>query len=129
MRFLGSSDLARRLDGFAVRREPRVAARIDLGSNERSCRLEAVQREIMEEKAGALARTERRLLAALDAYRGQPHPAAHDDALWDVVEAVTDLVVQREACGLRDAKNVFQFYRVPTEVVARIGIRRASSSI
>lgn len=25
--------------------------------------------------------------------------------VWDVVEAVTALIVQREACGLRDAKQ------------------------
>jgi hypothetical protein len=86
--------------------------------------MEAVHREIMEEKAGALARTERRLLAALDVYRAEPHSATRDDALWDVVEAVTDLVVQREACGLPDSQQVFAFYSVPAEAVARIGIRR-----
>jgi hypothetical protein len=86
--------------------------------------MEAVHREIMEEKAGALARTERRLLEALDAYRTPPRPPEREDLIWDVVEAVTALVVQREACGLRDAEHVFEFYRVPREAVARIGIRR-----
>jgi DNA-binding response OmpR family regulator len=88
--------------------------------------MDAVHREIMEEKAGALARTERRLLDALAAYRGQSGMADRaSDVVWDVVEAVTSLVVQREACGLRDAKQVFDFYEVPREVVARIGIRRS----
>jgi hypothetical protein len=82
--------------------------------------MEAIQREIMEEKVGTLARTERRLLDALVAYREQ----SHQDALWDAVEAVTAFVVQREACGLRDAKHVFRSYDVPREIVARIGVRR-----
>jgi len=87
--------------------------------------MDAVHREIMEEKAGALARTERRLLDALAAYRGQPGVADWTSSVvWDVVEAVTALVVQREACGLRDAKQVFKHYDVPREVIARIGIRR-----
>ena len=84
--------------------------------------MEAIHREIMEEKAGTLARTERRLVDALAAYRGQSHTPA--EVMWDVVEAVTAFVVQREACGLRDARHVFKVYDVPREVVARIGIRR-----
>ena len=87
--------------------------------------MDAVHREIMEEKAGALLRTERRLLEALAAYREQSGVSKRAaDLLWDVVDAVTALVVQREACGLRDTKHVFKFYDVPREVVARIGIRR-----
>ena len=88
--------------------------------------MDAVHREIMEEKAGALLRTERRLLDALAAYREQPAASqqAAAELMWDVVDAVTSLVVQREACGLRDTKHVFKFYDVPREVVARIGIRR-----
>ena len=85
--------------------------------------MEAIQREILEEKAGTLVRTERRLLDALAAYRAETQNAA--EVMWDVVDAVTALVVQREACGLRDAKHVFEFYDVPREVVARIGIRRS----
>lgn len=84
--------------------------------------MEAIHREIMEEKAGTLARTERRLLDALAAYRAQSSAPA--DVMWDAVQAVTAFVVQREACGLRDAKHVFKVYDVPRELVARIGIRR-----
>ncbi len=88
--------------------------------------MDAVQREIVEEKAGALARTERRVLDVLAEYRRQTGPALWPtDVLWDAVDAVTALVVQREACGLRDARQVFELYDVPREVIARIGIRRA----
>ncbi len=96
--------------------------------------MHAIQREIMEEKADALARTERRLLAALDAYRApggghEPRAAARrEDVTWELVDAVTCFVVQREACGLRDAKYFFDFYRVPAEVVRRIGVRRQRRS-
>jgi hypothetical protein len=92
--------------------------------------MDAVQREIMEEKAQSLARTERRVLHALAAYRTEnvhrtPGPSADID--WDLVDAVTALVVQREACGLGDSKYLFEFYGVPAEIVARIGVRRPPS--
>lgn len=87
-------------------------------------------REIAAEKAEGFVRTERRLLAALEAYRThERHTGIGERAVWDLVEAVTALVVQREACGLRDAQQLLQFYAVPREVVARIGIRRPPSDI
>jgi hypothetical protein len=35
--------------------------------------------------------------------------------------ALWHLIVQREACGLRDMKSVLRDYRVPAEVAARMG--------
>jgi hypothetical protein len=91
----------------------------------------SVQREIAQEKAQGLALGEKRLLASLDAYRQRP-PGAPDTqrerALWELVDAVTSFVVQREACGLRDAARILKLYAVPAEVVARMGVRRRSAS-
>ena len=89
-----------------------------------------LQHEIAEEKAAGLGRTERRLVAALATYRrhragdADLTAARRDHVVWDLVESLTSFVVQREACGLRDARHVFDFYGVPREAVARIGIRR-----
>jgi hypothetical protein len=91
----------------------------------------SVQREIAQEKAQGLALTEKRLLTALEAY-GQHAPSAADTprerALWELVDAATAFVVQREACGLRDAARILKIYAVPAEIVARIGVRRQSAS-
>lgn len=86
--------------------------------------VDSVQKEIAQEKAEGLARSESRLLAALEAYRQQPRGELRERVVWDVVDAATSLIVQREACGLRDPQRVFELYGVPAEAVARIGIRR-----
>lgn len=92
-----------------------------------------VQREIAEEKAGTLGRTGQRLQAAIDLLR--EHERSHSPAdqlaaarrerlLWDLAERVESLIVQREACGLRDAHHVLAFYGVPHEATARVGAKR-----
>lgn len=86
--------------------------------------VDSVQKEIAQEKAQGLARTESRLLAALGAYRQQPGGERLERVMWELVDATTSLIVQREACGLRDTKRIFELYGVPAEAVARIGIRR-----
>ena len=95
-------------------------------------RTDSIQHEIAKEKAEGLGFTERRFLAALAAYRR--HAAASDAnriaaakrerAVWDLVDTLTSFVVHREACGLRDPRHLFDFYGVPAEAIARIGIRR-----
>jgi hypothetical protein len=37
--------------------------------------------------------------------------------------------VQREACGLRDTRQLMRDYRVPPEVQYRMGIARAKTTI
>ena len=82
-----------------------------------------LQHEIAEEKAAGLGRTEKRLVAALAAYR-HTAGAGRERVISELVETLTSFVVQREACGLRDARHVFDFYGVPREAIAHIGIRR-----
>jgi hypothetical protein len=82
--------------------------------------------EIAEERASALARLGRRLEAALTALAGCPRAANSDRKIRDrLVEqagyALWLFVVQREACGLNKIDHVIQIYRVPNEVVARMG--------
>ena len=82
--------------------------------------------EIAEERASALGRLGRRLEAALTALAACPRTANSDRKIRDgLVEqagyALWLFVVQREACGLRKIDHVIQVYRVPNEVVARMG--------
>src|SRR5688572_27548524 len=94
--------------------------------------VDTVQQEIAEEKAGALGRTGQRLQEALEQFREHERRAAaqrqsqarRERLLWDLAERVESLIVQREACGLRDARYVLAFYGVPNEAVARVGARR-----
>jgi len=92
--------------------------------------VDVLKHEVAEEKAGALGRCGRRLEHALGLFRGletsnDPRAdAKRERLLWDLAEHVEALVVQREACGLRDSRHVLRFYDIPREVIARVGARR-----
>ena len=82
--------------------------------------------EIAEERASALGRLGRRLDAALAALAACPRTANRDRNARDRLVAQAGyalwlLAVQREACGLNKIDHVIQVYRVPNEVVARMG--------
>jgi plasmid stabilization system protein ParE len=86
----------------------------------------ALEYEIAEERASALARLGQRLEAALAALAACPRTANSDRKIRDgLVEqagyALWLFVVQREACGLNKIDHVIQVYGVPNEVVARMG--------
>jgi hypothetical protein len=85
-----------------------------------------LQYEIAEERASALGRLGRRLDAALTALAACPGTANSNRKIRDsLVEeagyALWLLAVQREACGLNNLGHLLQVYRVPNEVVARMG--------
>jgi hypothetical protein len=91
--------------------------------------VDAIKHEIAEERAGALGRSGRRLEQALELFRdheasGQRADAKRERLLWDLAERAEALVVQREACGLRDFHNVLKLYDIPREAIARVGARR-----
>lgn len=85
----------------------------------------ALQYEIAEEKASALGRLGRRLDAALTALAACPRTSSNQKIRDSLVEeagyALWLLAVQREAMGLNRLGHVLQVYRVPNEVVARMG--------
>lgn len=85
----------------------------------------ALQYEIAEEKASALGRLGRRLDAALTALAACPRTGSNQKIRDALVEeagyALWLLAVQREACGLNNLDHLLQVYRVPNEVVARMG--------
>ena len=82
--------------------------------------------EIAEERASALARLGRRLEAALTALAECPRTAdSNREIRKRLVEqagyALWLFAVQREACGLNKIDHVIKVYRVPNEVIARMG--------
>lgn len=85
--------------------------------------------EIVQEQAAALGRLGRGLEDALrklrdfDEARAQRPPEPSDgphrrELVTEAGYALWLFVVQREACGLRDARTVMRDYRVPPEVQA-----------
>jgi len=93
---------------------------------------ELLEHEFAQERASALGRLGRALEAALaaiaefDAGR-QPetgsmdHRQARAGLVAQASLALWHFAVQREACGLRDIRQVLRDYRVPPEVAARMG--------
>ncbi len=89
--------------------------------------------EFGQEKASALGRVGRALeqaIATLAAFDSE-HPVretatapvrqARAQLVSEASLALWHFVVQREACGLRDMRQVLRDYRVPPEVAARMG--------
>lgn len=85
-----------------------------------------LQYEIAEERASALARLGQRLEDALTALAACPRTANTDRTIRNrLVEQAGYVlwlfVVQRESIGLNKIDHVIQVYRVPNEVIARMG--------
>jgi len=81
--------------------------------------------EIAQETAAALGRQGRALeealkdLAEFDAIEGRENPAERarrPTLVAAAAHALWEFIVQREACGLRDATMVVRMYKVPREV-------------
>jgi|SRR5271166_5534881 len=87
-----------------------------------------LEHEFAQEKASALGRQGRALEALFeldDGGRAAQLPAEQRERRAALVErasiALWHFIVQREACGLRDMRNVLRDYGVPAEVAARMG--------
>lgn len=86
----------------------------------------AVNQEIAEEKAAAFDRTAQALEAALAALRNfdagvNEGPRTRAALVAAAAERLLHVLVHREACGLRDANDIYRSYTVPPEVIARLG--------
>jgi hypothetical protein len=96
----------------------------------------ALDYELAQEKASTLGRLGRglenaiSLLAAFDA--AGPRGAAQDRAqrralVAEAGHALWLFVVQREALGLRDTRQLMRDYRIPSEVQNRMGLMPAKA--
>lgn len=97
----------------------------------------ALDYELAQEKASTLGRLGRALEAALAALRGfdaeerEPSAEARQARRTLVIEAGHALwlfVVQREALGLRDSRQVMRDYGVPADVQHRMGVLPARTN-
>ena len=102
----------------------------------RPTRDEALDLEILEEKAQALVRVAKQMEEALAALREVEERLAQEadaspglierrlDLLAEAGERVWCFVVQREAMGLREHEAALDLHRVPPPVRSRMGPRR-----
>ena len=90
--------------------------------------LDAFAHEARQEAAEALGHIGRRLeeaLAALRRHDETPSPNRdREDLLQEAADRTQALIIQREAFGLYASRDVQTFYKIPPEVMARIGIVR-----
>ena len=101
-------------------------------SSSTTSRAAALDYEIAQEQASALGRMGRaleRALAALAEYerRHGERGAARTRLVQEAGDALWCFIVQREACGLRDARLIMREYGVPAEVRNRMGAFGARS--
>jgi hypothetical protein len=86
----------------------------------------ALDYEIAQEKASTLGRLGRALEAALAALRAHDaeagDPAVRRDLVAKAGHTLWLFVVQREAIGLRDSRQLMRDYKVPGEVMNRMGM-------
>jgi hypothetical protein len=96
---------------------------IDLAARGRTG-LEVLDYEIIAEMASSLGSAGRKvemLMERLESEAGQgPDRAA---LLKAAAEAVHHYFIQRELCGLRRHNDVIREYRIPNEVLARLGAK------
>ena len=81
-----------------------------------------IEYEIAGEQASSLGHHGRKVEATVNALRAYEGPAeARADLVRAAAKAVWAYFVQREACGMRNHREVIQFYDIPGEVLARLG--------
>ena len=82
--------------------------------------VEALDHEIMAEKAATLGRAVKRMQASLQALAAEPG-AERATMLKAAAQAVQACLIQRELCGLRDHHDFIREHEVPRRVMARLG--------
>ncbi len=92
-------------------------------------RFAALERELVGERALALGRVAAGMEKALEDLRqfdadGQGDPAARAELVASAAERVWFYVVQRESLGWYRHEDALAFYRVPAELILRMGPRR-----
>jgi hypothetical protein len=83
---------------------------------------EVIDHEILAEMAsslGAAGRKVEQVMARLHAHAGDAE--SRRDLLREAAAAVYAYFIQRELCGLRRHQDVIREYRIPDEVLARLG--------
>lgn len=94
--------------------------------------LSALDYELAAEKADALGRIGRKVEAALEALsaaQAEKAPREHCEKLIDeAAELIWAFFIQREISGFRSQADAVRRYRIPREVLIRVGVRRKPES-
>ncbi|ABR62278.1 hypothetical protein GOL30_27345 [Sinorhizobium medicae] len=105
-------------------RPPQSLRRFDLTSNG----VNVLEYELMAERADALGHhglKVEKAIAALNGFDHDRHGQSERERLLDeAADAVWAFFIQREICGLRDARDAVHRYGIPKEVMARLGVVR-----
>ena len=95
--------------------------------------LNVLDYEMMEERAAALGEAGRALERALRDLQAHDTSNSKDDSavareplLQNAADRAWALFIQFELCGLSSQRNLVKRYRIPGEVLARVGIRGTS---
>lgn len=87
-----------------------------------------LEAEMAAEQASVLGRAGRRAqaaVAALEACAAASGTAERQTRLTDAAEAVWCYFIQREVLGLLDHRAPIALYRIPREVLIRLGVTRS----
>lgn len=79
--------------------------------------------ELLEEIDAGLRRCEQRIETALRELREHPEPEGRGPLVDAAADAVWELIVQHEANDCCDHSALIERYRIPPEVMARVGAR------
>jgi hypothetical protein len=83
--------------------------------------------EMRAEQASSLGHAGRKVEAALAALRAfEGEAGMRERLLDDAADAVWGYFIQRELIGLRNTAQAVRDYAIPGEVLARLGVSRAS---
>lgn len=84
-----------------------------------------IEHEVLAEKASSLGHHGRLVEAALAALRQHDsaggRPEERSALVGRAAREVWAFLVQRELCGLRDQNEIVRIYRIPAEVMVRLG--------
>lgn len=96
-----------------------------MSSHTRDARYNALQYDLMKERAAGLGHAGRQVQEALQALQNAPAAdnATRQKLIWAASKCVWRYFVQREACGMRDHDPVIAEYGIPQQVLARVGAR------
>jgi hypothetical protein len=80
--------------------------------------------EIMAEKAASLGRAGKTIETALAKLQNFAGPAAeHAVLVQSAADAVHAFLIQRELCGMMQHDDAIAHYRVPREILAKMGVK------
>lgn len=83
--------------------------------------LDAIESVVVAEKAASLGLAGQRLARALAALEAADDEADREALIDQAADRAWVFLVQRELCGLRDRAQAIADYRIPKQVLARMG--------